>query len=157
MMTVTVKMRRQRLFVIGTFFLIILLMAVAAMLGKQDDHSLVVQNSITQNTNDERIRFLSELGWQVSDEPCTISDVLIPGEFDDVYNNYNEIQLGCGYDLRSYKSKLVKKYTYEVLNYPNAAKGETVYVNLLIYQNEIIGGDVSSAQLNGFMHGLNMP
>lgn len=157
MMTLTVKMKRQRIFAVGFLLVLTLMLGTAAWLGRNDDRLLNTQSSISQNTNDERIRFLSEFGWQVSDEPCIISDVLIPGEFDDVYNNYNELQLENGYDLSNYKSKLVKKYTYEILNYPNFIDGEKVYVNLLIYQNDIIGGDVSSAQLNGFMHGFAMP
>lgn len=157
MMTMTFRMKKQRVFAVIFSLFFMILIIVAAWLGKQDDHTLKTQETLTENTNDERIKFLNGFGWQTGSEPCTISDVLIPTEFDDVYSKYNDLQIAQGFDLSDYKSLLVKKYTYEILNYPNAKEGEVVYANLLIYQNDIIGGDISSARLDGYMQGFNMP
>lgn len=157
MMSVTVKLKRRRVLIFAFLFVFILLLAVAAFFGKNADGFLFTQNRLAENTNDERIRFLSSFGWLTSSEPIIIDDVLIPAEFSDVYENYNQLQIENGYNLKDYKLKLVKKYTYEILNYPNIIDGEKVYANLLIYQNDIIGGDVSSAQLGGFMQGFSMP
>ena len=44
------------------------------------------------------------------------------------------------------------RYTYEVTNYPDAQG--TVYANILIYRNKVIGGDVCSADVTGFIHGF---
>ena len=52
----------------------------------------------------------------------------------------------------SFKKKTVMRYTYAVTNYPNY-DGE-VYVNILVYKNTVIGGDVCSADVNGFVHGF---
>ena len=49
----------------------------------------------------------------------------------------------------------MKRYTYEVLNYPTGEKG--VQANLLIRKNTVVGGEVLSPQLDGFLHGLAMP
>jgi len=51
--------------------------------------------------------------------------------------------------------KRVKRYTYEITNYPTGESG--VQANLLIYKNTVVGGEVLSAQLDGFLHGLTMP
>ena len=40
-------------------------------------------------------------------------------------------------------------------NYPDSS--EEVRINLLVYQGKVIGGDVSSTQLDGFIQGLARP
>ena len=44
------------------------------------------------------------------------------------------------------------RYTYEVTNY-EGAEG-TVYANILVYRNRVIGGDICSADVTGFIHGF---
>ena len=103
-------------------------------------------------SNDDRIKFLKQFGWEVDAEPHKEEQVLIPGEFDKIFAEYNEIQRRQGLDLSAFKKKTVMRYTYTVKNYPNY-DGE-VYVNLLVYRNTVIGGDVCSADVNGFVHGF---
>jgi hypothetical protein len=103
-------------------------------------------------TNDDRINFLKQFGWEVEAEPVKEQQVVIPGEFDKIFSAYNEIQRTQGLDLSAFKKKAVMRYTYVVKNYPNY-DGE-VYVNILIYRNIVIGGDVCSADINGFVHGF---
>ena len=47
------------------------------------------------------------------------------------------------------------RYVYKVSNYPGAT--EPVYATLLIYKNEIIGGDVTDSAPNGQIRGFKMP
>lgn len=103
-------------------------------------------------TNDDRINFIKQFGWEVEGEPIREQKVSIPKEFDKVFSAYNEIQRKQGLDLSSFKKKSVMRYTYLVTNYSDY-EGE-VYVNLLIYRNTVIGGDVCSADVNGFVHGF---
>lgn len=103
-------------------------------------------------SNDDRINFLGQFGWEVDAEPKEERDVTIPAEFDKVFLAYNEIQRAQGLDLSAYKKKCVKRYTYRVTNYPDA-DGE-VYVNILIWRNTVIGGDICSASPDGFVHGF---
>ncbi len=103
--------------------------------------------------NKERLSFISQFGWEVESEPDEVSEIIIPQEFDDVYNNYNEIQLQQKCDLRDYCGKRVKRWTYIIKNYPGYTETDTcVRINLLIYDGMVIGGDVSSTELSGFMH-----
>ena len=44
------------------------------------------------DTAEERLSFLSQFGWEVEEEPAEVKEVVIPEEFDDVYNQYNVIQ-----------------------------------------------------------------
>ena len=82
----------------------------------------------------------------------TEKQVMIPSEFDKIFLEYNEIQRRQGLDLSAFKKKSVMRYTYSVKNYPGY-EGE-VHVNLLVYKNTVIGGDVCSADVNGFVHGF---
>ena len=95
---------------------------------------------------------LKDLGWEVDETPMEFMEVQIPEEFDEVYSEYNDIQLKQGMDLKKYAGKRAMRYCYQVNNYPSGEKN--VVANLLIYKNKLIGGDISSTQMNGFMHGL---
>ena len=105
------------------------------------------------NNNKERLDFISQFGWEVNEEPEEVTEIIIPQEFDDVYNNYNEIQLSQNCDLRDYCGMRVKRFTYIIRNYPGYNENDTcVRINLLVFDGMVIGGDVSSTELSGFMH-----
>ena len=103
-------------------------------------------------TNDDRIKFLSQFGWTVNGNPIEEVDITIPSEFDKVFLGYNEIQKQQGLNLSKYKRKDMTRYTYEITNYPDYSG--TVYANLLVYRNKVVGGDICSADVNGFIHGF---
>ena len=103
-------------------------------------------------TNDDRIEFLKQFGWEVKSEPITATEVKIPEEFDKVFTGYNEIQKRQGLDLSKYKKKNVMRYTYELTNYDGY--DGVVYANIIVYRNRVIGGDICSADVTGFIHGF---
>lgn len=103
-------------------------------------------------TNEDRIKFLGQFGWVVKPEAVESIEVTIPAEFDKIFTAYNEIQKRQGLDLSKYKKKNVQRYTYEITNYEGY--DGTVYANILVYRNKVIGGDVCSADVKGFMHGF---
>ncbi|MBQ2805562.1 MAG: DUF4830 domain-containing protein, partial [Clostridia bacterium] len=96
--------------------------------------------------------FLNQYGWTVEEEARDINQVTIPVKFDPIYEKYNQLQINEGLNLEKYKGKTVKKYTYLVNNHDYDG---IVYANLLIYKNQVIGGDISSAASGGFMHGFS--
>ena len=103
-------------------------------------------------TADDVIRFLSQFGWSVESTPVEVKSVTLPAEFDKVFAAYNEIQKEQGLNLLKYKSREVTRYTFAVTNY--ADYEGTVYANVLVYRNRVIGGDVCSADVSGFIHGF---
>ncbi len=127
-----------------------------------DDISTVPVTSSTETSGDIRFfklkdvddmnEFIASLGWTVEKNPIEIVDVVIPNEFNNVYLKYNEIQKQQKLNLEKYKGKTAKRYTYVITNYPDTT--QTVYLNLIIYKNKIIAGDVCSADVNGFIHGI---
>ncbi len=102
-------------------------------------------------TNEDRVAFLESYGWEIDPNAVEICEVIIPSEFDDVYEEYNAIQKDEGLDLEKYAGKSVKRYTYTVKNY---GAETTVFANLLVYKNKVVGGDISSSDPNGFTHGF---
>ena len=104
-------------------------------------------------TNDDRINFLKQFGWDVNPEPAEAVEIYIPKEFDAVYTKYNEVQKAQSLNLEKYKNKAVRRYTYEVAGY--SGYSGKVYANILVYKEKVIGGDICSAEINGFIHGFD--
>ena len=87
-----------------------------------------------------------------------MAEVIIPAEFDDAYEMYNGIQKSQNLDLLPYAGKRAKRWTYTVNNYPGYEdrKG-IVQANLLVYEGAVIGGDICSVELEGFMQNFEFP
>ena len=96
--------------------------------------------------------FLAQFGWEVDADPVEVKTVTVPKEFDKVYAAYNELQKAQGLNLSKYKNREVTRYTFSVTNYPDY--DGTVYANVLVYRSRVIGGDLSSADVSGFVHGF---
>ena len=105
-------------------------------------------------TSVELKSFISSYGWKVIDEPDEVREVMIPAEFDDVYTSYNSIQTAQGFDLSGLKGQRVKRWTYTVTNYPGYEAEDCIKINILVYNSCVVGGDVCSVRLDGFMHGF---
>ena len=102
--------------------------------------------------NSARIEFLSQFGWETGEKEIEAIEISIPKEFDSVMSEYNEIQKRQGLDLSKYKGKTATRYTYEVKNYDGY--DGTVYANLIVYKNKVIGGDVCTSDVSGFIRGF---
>ncbi|MBE6606280.1 MAG: DUF4830 domain-containing protein [Ruminococcaceae bacterium] len=104
-------------------------------------------------TNEDRIAFLSQFGWEVDATPVEEAEVVIPDEFDKVFTGYNELQKKQGLDLSKYKRKKLMRYTYKITNYDGY--NGVVYANILVKGKRVVGGDICSADTNGFIHGFS--
>ena len=104
-------------------------------------------------TNEDRVKFLSQFGYEVSEDPLETVEITLPEKFDKVYAGYNELQKAQGLDLSKYRRKTVMRYTYEVKNY-DGYNGGRVLANVIVYRGRVIGGDVCSADPQGFVHGF---
>lgn len=107
-------------------------------------------------TEEDRRAFLSQFGWEVAGEAVETREVTVPSEFDKVFAAYNELQKEQGFDLSRFRKKTLTRYTYEVTGFPAdfPAYDGTVYVHLLVYRNRVVGADVASADVSGFICGL---
>lgn len=110
---------------------------------------------LSAETHKERMSFISQFGWKVDEEPVQVKEVIIPTESDDVYNAYNDIQRLQGFDLTQFAGERVKCWTYTVKNYEGYENQECIHANILVYDGKVIGGDICSVELDGFMHGFS--
>ena len=104
------------------------------------------------SNNDSRVQFLQNMGWDVSASPTESGQVKIPQELSKVYERYNALQKSQGYDLSQYAGKTVMRYVYKINNFPGAT--EPVYATLLVYKNQIIGGDITDTGAKGVVQGF---
>lgn len=155
MLVVTTKLTRQKL-VAGVLLLGFLLCGVIALVADHDNAEIAVSASVERpekiKTASDRISLLESYGWQVEQDPVEFMEVTIPSEFDATYAQYNEVQKEQGFDLAKYAGKHAMKYSYAIKNHPSGE--EHVIATILVYKNKLIGGDVSSAKMDGFLHGL---
>lgn len=116
----------------------------------------LVNDVVTKNlyTTESRVRCAESFGWQVDETSETEENIYIPEEFDDVYKRYNHLQKVSGYDLYKYRGKGVKRYIFRTLNFPGNDETEA-FLNLLVYDGKLIGGDCMAIALDGFMLPLN--
>ena len=108
----------------------------------------------SDETDTNNIVFLKGYGWEVRTKSVEKEDIIIPKPFDRVYENYNDIQLKAGLDLRPYMGMKGVRYTYIVENYPKDV-GEEVRANVICINNEPVGGDIMTVSIRGFIHSLN--
>ena len=126
--------------------------AISSQTSTAPDDTAVSYSYDKIKTPEDAAAFLSQFGWEVDATPVSVKSVTIPSEFDKVFAAYNEIQKEQGFDLSKYRKKTVMRYTYEVTNYEGY--DGVVYVNLIVYRNRVIGADLSSADVKGFVCGL---
>ena len=107
------------------------------------------------SANDGRVQFLKDFGWDVTPSPTESGRVRIPEDSSEAFDRYNILQKGQGYDLSKYAGKTVMRYVYRINNYPGATG--PVYATLLVYKNQIIGGDVTDTAAKGHIRGFKMP
>ena len=160
MFVISVKSKKLKSVGIITLALVIVTLGAVYYVSQNNDRPVASLNGIVMKASDsaERSAFFSQFGWQINEEPEEVKEVIIPSEFDDVYTKYNEIQKEQGLDLEKYKGARVKLWSYEILNYPGYENsGGVIRGNILVFDGVVIGGDVSSTELGGFMHTFEKP
>ena len=149
MMVMTAKVDIKKIAIILTAVVGVIL-AVVLLFG--GNSNATTTGTTTVSGNDARIKFLTDLGWQVDETPAESSQVRIPKEQSALYERYNALQKSQGYDLTSYAGKTVMRYVYKINNFPGAT--DPVYATLLIYKNQIIGGDITNTAAKGAIQGF---
>ena len=146
MMTAKVNLKKVLIALAAAAAVIV---ALILTLGGQSADPAAVS---TMSDNDNRVQFLADKGWEVTTSPVESGQVRIPKEPTPVYQRYNDLQKSQGFDLTKYAGKTVMRYVYQVNNFPGAT--EPVYATLLVYKNQIIGGDITNTASKGAVQGL---
>lgn len=149
MMFMTAKVDLKKIaLVLGAIVAVIV--AVILLFGGGGETQTTAAPAVTNN--DARVGFLKGFGWEVTNSPTESSQVRIPENTSEVFDRYNELQKSQGYDLTRYAGKNVMRYVYKVNNYPGAT--DPVYATVLVYKNQVIGGDITDTSAGGKVQGF---
>jgi hypothetical protein len=149
MMVMTAKVDMKKIAIILAAVVGVIL-AVLLLFGGNSEATPT--GAVAVSSNDARVKFLTDLGWDVSTSPAESGQVRIPQEQTEVYERYNALQKSQGYDLSQYAGKTVMRYVYKINNFPGAT--DPVYATLLVYKNQIIGGDITNTSAKGVVQGF---
>lgn len=152
MMVMTAKVDKKKILLVMVAVAALILSGVL-LLGGNEETAATAAPMVSNN--DARVQFLKDFGWEVTTSPAETSQVNIPEAGSDVFDRYNNLQKSQGYDLSKYAGKKVMRYVYKINNYPGAT--EPVYATLLVYKNQVIGGDITDTSAHGKIRGFQMP
>jgi len=100
------------------------------------------------NSEEDRHWYLEKMGRSGAADPISIQEIQLPEEFPPVLEEYNRLQLRQGFDLKKYAGKSVTVYTYELTGGDSST---LLFASLYQYRGRIVGGDVHSPALNGYI------
>ena len=149
-MTAKVNVKKIAIGLIAAIGVIVLLILIFS--GNKNTQPT---GTATVSGNDARVEFLKSFGWEVVTSPVESGQVRIPKEQSQVFSRYNELQKSQGYDLSKYAGEAVMRYVYQVENYPGT--DEPVYATVLVYKNQVIGGDVTNTSATGVIQSFQFP
>lgn len=119
-------------------------------------YQAVISQEDSVKTPSQGVAYLRQWGWEVEETALSSQTLLIPEDLDQSYQAYLDLQTDQGFpSLWEFRGETVQRYTYLISNYPTGATD--MQVNLLLYQDQVIGGEVLSPQVDGIVHGLAMP
>ena len=131
--------------------IVALLLSGAVILRASPGCGFGVSELINMSDPEGREKYLRQYGWEIDVGSETEENVLLPREFGGALAEYSRLQNEQGYELSSYAGLECRRYTYTVTNYPS---DDTVYVTMFVKNGRLIGGDIHSAAIDGFMHGI---
>ena len=155
MMVMTAKVDMKKILLIAVAAAALILALILLLGGDDTPQATTTAVTMSVSSNDGRVQFLKDQGWEVTTSPTQTGQVRIPEETTEVFDRYNNLQKSQGYDLSSYAGKSVMRYVYQVNNYPGAT--QPVYATLLVYKDKIIGGDVTDTAASGQIRGFKKP
>lgn len=150
MLILTVKLpdRRLRRILGGLLAALLLAAALLFRLHSAGEEALAESSLEVQQCLD----CLHGFGWEVVSTPVNSEVFELK---DSVSQSYLALQLEAGFDLGDDLGQMVTRYTFEVVNYPTGETG--VLADVLLREGQVIGGDIRTSDLDGFLHSLNRP
>ena len=151
MFVMTMKLDRKKIafaVVMAALVIIGIILLIGAFSGARDAEPKTVTSARTEKN---RVAYIAQCGWEVETPALSSQTVIIPRSFSQVFEQYNELQKTQGFDLSRYCGMEVEAYTYKV---KGDQSGDDVVAQMYVLNGEVIGGDVHSTSLDGFMVGI---
>ncbi len=109
---------------------------------------IIIAAQAPANTSAIAANHLKSLEWDFDKKPLEKVIITLPAKFDDVFTAYNKLQREAGFNLEDYAGKPVTRYTFTINNFFDIAG---VRANVLVYSGKVIGGDLMTVAIDGFM------
>ena len=95
---------------------------------------------------------LDGFGWQADPTPLSAETRTLSTQLSE---GYLALQQEAGFDLSDDMGQSVTRYTFTITNYPTGESG--ILADLLVRGGAVVGGDIRSSALDGFIHSLKWP
>ena len=152
MLVMTAKVDKSKIILVLAAVAAVILGLILLFSGGDDTQSTAAPSLAS---NDGRVKFLTDFGWDVVVSPVESGQIKIPAESSEVFDRYNALQKSQGYDLSKFGGKVVMRDVYRIKNYPGAT--DPVYATLLVYKDQVIGGDITDTSARGVVRSFKMP
>lgn len=94
--------------------------------------------SLKVSGEEETRAFFRRFGLEIDFESCAQREIVLPKEFDSLYDEYNSLQKAQGLDLYPYRGeKALQKI------YPIEGQKTEMYAVLIVMDNKVIGGHIN--------------
>ena len=151
MFIITAKFSRRRAFALAAVACLALALIVLPRACRKGAEA----PAIPAETNEQRLAYLTSLGWAVNDQPIETLSITLGETLEEPYLSYNALQREQGFDLTRQCGKALSRYTYVVTNYPG--RPQSCQLDLYVCEGVVAAGDVVCTGENGFMAGLAFP
>ena len=130
-MRLNVKAEKYKNAVLIGICAVIWLCSALFPIEQKDIDADVKISDYSASVNSQRVAFITQNKLRCENEPFEVVDVIIPSEFNSLYQSFEAIQKAQGLSLENYKGKRVKRYSYKILNSRDFAE-------LFVFENRII-------------------
>lgn len=100
----------------------------------------VSPSDYTASSNSQRTAFIRGQGVACENEPFEVKNVVIPTEFNSLYQSFEALQKSQGLSLEEYKGEKVTRYSYKFIDSPSFAclfiKNSRIIACAVIKNNE---------------------
>lgn len=90
---------------------------------------------------DEQVKAFAQQFYEV-EKLYSLQEVYVPVKFNDVYEQYNELQKLQGLDLEPYRGEKCRLYMYSLSDFD--IDGKQGIMSVIVYRGKVIGGDISN-------------
>ncbi len=138
------KLGKTALIVMACIVVIAIVVAVSlANSNKIPDSATcdeVGRYSLVAETVGGECGFLKQFGLEPVADSRKSESIVIPGDFNEVYDDYNNLQKKIGLDLSRFKGREAEKITYELED------STEKYAVILVCNGRVIGGHLTNGE-----------
>ena len=150
MFTKSLKLTKRR--AVALLLMLGVILSAAVVLCSSPRSLLSTGDMLDVSQLKGREKYLASYGWELDPDSEEEHCVLLPKTFEGAVSEYADMQTRQGYDFASYAGLECRQFTYTVTNYNGC--DSTVYATLYVKGTRVIGGDIHSVEIGGFMHGI---